>query len=131
MFKYSRTLYHLYIHLFPSHSLWSCILIFWKSQTYTEYVKKSIRNMKYTVFWLDYLEVRVISTIFQLQCILPRHDKQLVFSKLRSSVDLKTIYCLFFQYFSCIVAINFIDGGNWITQRKPLTCRKSQTNFIT
>jgi hypothetical protein len=34
------------------------------------------------------------------------------------------------QYFSYIVAISFI-GGNRSTPRKPLTCLKSQTNFIT
>jgi hypothetical protein len=35
------------------------------------------------------------------------------------------------QYFSYIVAVNFIGGGNQSTQRKPLTCRKPLTNFIT
>jgi len=30
--------------------------------------------------------------------------------------------------FSYIVAVSFIGGGNW---RKPSTCRKSLTNFIT
>jgi hypothetical protein len=34
----------------------------------------------------------------------------------------------FQQYFSYIVAVSFIGGGNW---RKPPTCRKSWTNFIT
>jgi hypothetical protein len=34
----------------------------------------------------------------------------------------------FQQYFSYIVAVNFIGGGN---QRKPLTCRKSLATFIT
>jgi len=34
----------------------------------------------------------------------------------------------FQQYFSYIVAVGFIDGGNW---RKPPTCRKSLTSFIT
>jgi len=29
------------------------------------------------------------------------------------------------------VAVSFIGGGNWITWRKPSTCRKSLTNFIT
>jgi len=29
------------------------------------------------------------------------------------------------------VAINLIGGGNQRTRRKPLTCRKSLTNFIT
>ena len=30
-----------------------------------------------------------------------------------------------------IVAVSFIGGGNQSTQRKPPTCRKSLTSFIT
>jgi hypothetical protein len=37
----------------------------------------------------------------------------------------------FQQYSSYIIAVSFIDGGNQSTQRKPLTCRKSLTNFMT
>ena len=37
----------------------------------------------------------------------------------------------FQQYFSCIVVVSFIGGGNQSTWRKPPTCRKSLTNFIT
>jgi len=37
----------------------------------------------------------------------------------------------FQQYFRYIVAISFIGGGNRRTMRKPSTCRKSLTNFIT
>jgi hypothetical protein len=40
-------------------------------------------------------------------------------------------YGLFQQYFSYIVAVGFIGGGNQSIRRKPLTCRKSLTNFIT
>jgi len=29
------------------------------------------------------------------------------------------------------MAVSFIVGGNRSTSRKPLTCRKSLTNFIT
>jgi len=29
------------------------------------------------------------------------------------------------------VAVSFIGGGSWSTRRKPPTCRKSLTNFIT
>jgi len=29
------------------------------------------------------------------------------------------------------VAVSFIAGGNQSTQKKPLTCHKSLTNFIT
>jgi hypothetical protein len=32
---------------------------------------------------------------------------------------------------SYIVAVSFIGGGNWSTLRKPLTCNKSLTKFIT
>jgi hypothetical protein len=37
----------------------------------------------------------------------------------------------FQQYFSYIVAVSFIGGRNRNTRRKPPTCRKSLTNFIT
>jgi len=37
----------------------------------------------------------------------------------------------FQQYFSNIVAVSFLGGGNRTTRRTPLTCRKSLTNFIT
>ena len=36
----------------------------------------------------------------------------------------------FQQYFSYIMAVSFIGGWNRSTRRKPLTCRKSQKNFI-
>ena len=35
------------------------------------------------------------------------------------------------QYFSYIVVVSFIGGGNRSTRRKPPTGRKSLTNFIT
>jgi hypothetical protein len=35
------------------------------------------------------------------------------------------------QYIRYIVANSFIGGGNRNTGRKPLTCHKSLTNFIT
>jgi hypothetical protein len=37
----------------------------------------------------------------------------------------------FQQYFSYIVAVSFIGGGNQSTQRKPPTCHKWLTNLIT
>jgi len=37
----------------------------------------------------------------------------------------------FQQYFSYIVTVSFIGGENRNTRRKPPTCRKSLTNFIT
>jgi hypothetical protein len=38
---------------------------------------------------------------------------------------------VFQQYFSYIVAVSFIGGGNPSIRRKQLTCRKSLTNFTT
>ena len=38
---------------------------------------------------------------------------------------------IFQQYFSYILVISFIGGGNQSTRRKPPTCQKSLTNFIT
>ena len=38
---------------------------------------------------------------------------------------------VFQQHSSYIVAVSFISGGNQRTRRKPQTCRKSLTNFIT
>jgi hypothetical protein len=37
----------------------------------------------------------------------------------------------FQQYFSYVVVVSFIAGGHRSTRRKPATCRKSLTNFIT
>jgi hypothetical protein len=37
----------------------------------------------------------------------------------------------FQQSVNYIVAVSFIGGGNRSTRRKPPTCRKSPTNFIT
>ena len=63
-------------------------------------------------------------------------------SALLSSFQLKTVslkggccgaffYHHFQQYFSYIVAVRFIGGGNQSTLRKPQTFRKSLTNFTT
>ena len=45
--------------------------------------------------------------------------------------DTKGLQRHFQQYFSYIVAVSFIGRENRSTRRKPLTCRKSLTNFIT
>ena len=38
---------------------------------------------------------------------------------------------VFEQYFTYIVVVSFIGGGNRSTLRKLPTCRKSLTNFVT
>ena len=39
------------------------------------------------------------------------------------------VYVHFQQYFSYIVAVSCIGGGNQSTRRKPPTCRKSLSNL--
>ena len=41
------------------------------------------------------------------------------------------VKCHFQKYFSYIVAVSFVDGGNQSNQRKPPTSHKLLTNFIT
>jgi hypothetical protein len=62
------------------------------------------------------------TTIFITTCNTKQHD--LVWLGL-------CILCHFQQYFSYIMVVSFFVGGNWSTWRKPLTCRKSLTIFIT
>ena len=45
--------------------------------------------------------------------------------------NLHRVWWLVCLYFSYIVVVSFIGGGNLGTQTKPPTCRKSLTNFIT
>jgi len=45
-------------------------------------------------------------------------------------IGVKVIVFNLQQYFSYIVAISFIDGGNRITRRKPPTFLKSSTRSI-
>jgi hypothetical protein len=40
------------------------------------------------------------------------------------------VKCHFQQYFSYIVAVSFIGGGNRRTQRKPLTCLEKDMQYI-
>jgi hypothetical protein len=39
------------------------------------------------------------------------------------------VFIVTFNNISDIVAVSFIGGGSQRTRRKPLTCRKSLTNF--
>ena len=67
---------------------------------------------------------KTILTLHILFEVLVQSQKWLWWSRL---------WCLmpFQQYFSYIVAVSFIGGGNRSSRRKPPTCHKSLTNFIT
>ena len=54
-------------------------------------------------------------------CFVPLHLKVCLFIAVKGH---------FQQYFSFILAVSFIGGGNRTTRRKPPTCRKSLRNFI-
>ena len=66
----------------------------------------------------------------------PMNDKKVTYFTLiliyMYTKNMKTdgVLCHFQQYFSYNVAVSFIGGGNWSTQRKLPMCRKSLTNFI-
>jgi len=46
-------------------------------------------------------------------------------------MEARVWFMVFNVTFSYIVAVSFIGGGNRSIQRKPPTCRKSMTSFIT
>jgi hypothetical protein len=65
--------------------------------------------------------------------LIGSHDVSLIGSHDVSFIEMDSWMVMVFyfqQYFSHIVAISFIGGGNRSTQRKPPTCRKSLTNLI-
>ena len=77
--------------------------------------------------------------LFHLKCYLlspKRHINRLNRPK-DISVSLRRVICLSQRFITlrlwlyCIMPISFIDGGNQSTRRKPPTCRKTLTNFIT
>jgi hypothetical protein len=46
-------------------------------------------------------------------------------------IDFMVLNATFSNISAYIVDVSFIGGGNRSTRRKPPTCRKSLTNFIT
>ena len=78
-------------------------------------------------FYWAQLVRKFIARMFS--CIWDKIEYTLIryFSRLLA-YDVK---CHFQQYFSDMVAISFIGGESPSTRRKPTTCRKSLTNFIT
>jgi hypothetical protein len=63
------------------------------------------------------------------------HDRKNIFRSLNvvfvSFYIIEAVAKVRQQYFSYIVVDRFIGGGNQSTRRKPPTCRKLLTNFIT
>jgi hypothetical protein len=67
--------------------------------------------------WRVYL-INIHVRYLHVQCYRGRHGS-----------DHMVVGFTFQQYFSYIVAVSFIGGGNRSTQRKPPTCRKSLINL--
>jgi hypothetical protein len=79
-------------------------------------------NCEFVPDWGD------VSDLLQVCCFLTDHlDKTEILLKCKGY----GVLCNFQQYFSHIVAVSFIGRGNRSTRRKPPTCHKSLTNFIT
>ena len=85
--------------------------------------------IKGPLFYLN-LCLSVIDSLFHLHLyhfLLIKCNYNTIMVPIRVSV---LVYnAKFQQYFSYIVAVSFIGEGNRSTHRKPLTCRKSLTNF--
>jgi hypothetical protein len=81
---------------------------------------------------LDLLNIFMFKQVKNKHPIIGSDTFFKVNSRLFNKVLLMVVRVLshFQQYFSYIMAVSFIAGGNQITQRKPLTCHKSLTNFI-
>jgi hypothetical protein len=67
----------------------------------------------------------------RIQWLLPVFNGFFPYSSIHNRVMVRVVVFNFQQYFSYIVAISFIGGGNRSTRRKPPTCTKSLTNIIT
>jgi hypothetical protein len=73
---------------------------------------------------------QLANDVIETQCIKVSHQskKSIVIAEVPGK---KNIVGWFQQYFSYIVTVSFIGGGNESIRRKPSSCRKSLTNFIT
>jgi hypothetical protein len=73
--------------------------------------------------------------IFSFKILSFKNATKIMFLVLKFAFLLDCLFdgvkCHFQQYFSYIVAVSFIGGGNRRVQRKPPTCPKSLTIFIT
>ena len=71
--------------------------------------------------------------ILTKKCFLSNTLIQLFFFKQNEQYKDVLIRVMVFNalFINILVAVSFIGGENRSTRRKPLTCRKSLTNFIT
>jgi len=98
-------------------------------EIYTFFLQCIVMKIKFKYCWSTFLPISTKRTITSGFKLLHISMKTTAYMSILLVVvgDL-----LFFQkYFSYIVAVSFIVGGNQSTRRKPPRCRKSLTNFIT
>jgi hypothetical protein len=83
------------------------------------------------IYWLC---IRFLTRLYRSEEWAGRKKKDCLFCVIKSSNSYQSITqrvygveCHFQQYFSYIVAVSFIGGGNRIIRSKPPTCRKSLT----
>jgi hypothetical protein len=85
------------------------------------------------IFSREYYEIEKMHKIRQQSISIASKAKKIgiILGTLGRQGSPKVFECHFQHYFSYIMAVSFIGGGNWSTRKKQLTCRKSLTNFIT
>jgi hypothetical protein len=121
-----RSLTNFIVFFFSSLYVLSVLLFF------TKCYYPNIKSISVLLYWT--------TVQFEIRNCRPLSDGFLVY--LISAFIFVEAYCfiilgfwfiyiiVFQQYFSFIVAVSFIGGGNRSTRRKPPTCRRSLTNFI-
>ena len=113
------------------HNKGTCNTITGECECVEPYIGEQCQSM--FVFVCLMVLKTLFSTIFQLYCgqgwVQGGHTRRtpppLKLEKIRNTPKIFEILD------PPLVAVNFIGGKNRRTRRKPLTCRKSLTNFIT
>ena len=116
-----------------------------KSQIYLHYCNKRVgivqkkrgwSSLRVSVAVIDYNSIGR-SKLYYYSLFFLTYSKTYMFKSIGSFNHRLFVYLFdgalrhFQQYFRYIVAVSFIGGGNRSTRRKPTTCRKSLTTFIT
>jgi hypothetical protein len=113
--SHRQTLSHNVVSSTPHQELWT------KTTNVIEYIKERVLTTTIVIWFCNSItRIKYKINKFCIRNVM-----------LRIQLGLGLWYLTHFQqYFSYIVAVSFIGGGNRSTRRKPSTCHKSLTNFI-
>ena len=95
----------------------------------TWYLFQLIRGIRINMFSCSYTSLFIVMlcfvTVFIVLCVWQKNgcsDYWIFWVRVM-------VFNAFQQYFSCIVVVGFIGGGNQSSRRKPQSCCKSLTNY--